>query len=103
MKEIKLKNGTENIFGRYLDIKDYSQKEKFLMEIFGQFIEVYCVRQPVCLRDVLRCLEKSIIAGILSKVNGNQKEASTILGIKYTTLNEKIKRYNIGFKRIPSG
>jgi DNA-binding protein Fis len=40
-------------------------------------------------------LEKKLILSVLKKVNGNQKEAAGLLGIKYTTLNEKIRRYKI--------
>ncbi len=43
----------------------------------------------------LKDLEKKLILAVLKKVNGNQKEAATLLRIKYTTLNEKIHRYKI--------
>jgi DNA-binding protein Fis len=46
-------------------------------------------------------VEKSIIVNVLSKVQGNQKEAAKVLGIKYTTLNEKLKRYRIRFQKSP--
>jgi DNA-binding NtrC family response regulator len=46
-------------------------------------------------------VEKRLIIAILERVSGNQKEAARILGIKYTTLNEKIKRYKISFRIHP--
>ncbi len=43
----------------------------------------------------VRGLERKLILSVLKKVNGNQKEAAGLLRIKYTTLNEKIRRYKI--------
>ncbi len=47
-------------------------------------------------------LEKRIIDFTLSLTNGNQKNASRILGVKETSLCEKIKKYKLkkGKKRI---
>ena len=39
--------------------------------------------------------ERSLICAALSKTAGNQTRAATVLGIKVTTLNAKIKRYQI--------
>jgi DNA-binding NtrC family response regulator len=44
-------------------------------------------------------MEKRLILAILDRVGGNQKEAARILGIKYTTFNEKVKRHNILFRK----
>ena len=48
-------------------------------------------------REILNILEKAILIRVLSHVNGNQKKAAKFLGLKYTTLYEKIKKYNIKF------
>jgi DNA-binding protein Fis len=32
---------------------------------------------------------------------GNQKQAAMAMGIKYTTLNEKLKKYGIRFEKTP--
>lgn len=40
-------------------------------------------------------VEKEIIQKTLNKVKGNQRKAAKILGLKYRTLNEKVKRYQI--------
>ena len=69
-------------------------------DLFGLFIELFC-QQPFCLKEVVEDLEKFIILNSLDKVGGNQKKAARDLGIKYTTLNEKIKRYNIQFQKSP--
>ena len=39
--------------------------------------------------------ERSLICAALSKTSGNQTRAAKVLGIKVTTLNAKIKRYQI--------
>ena len=54
----------------------------------------------VPLKVVIGELEKKVIVDVLSEVNGNQKDAARILGMKYTTLNEKVKRYQIRVRRI---
>lgn len=43
----------------------------------------------------IKGLERKLILSVLKRVNGNQKEAAALLRIKYTTLNEKIRRYKI--------
>ncbi|KKN46786.1 hypothetical protein LCGC14_0669660, partial [marine sediment metagenome] len=58
-------------------------------------------RRRKSLREVQDILEKAILIKVLSYVNGNQKDAANFLGIKYTTLNEKIKKYNIKFSKSP--
>jgi tetratricopeptide (TPR) repeat protein len=55
---------------------------------------------PIPLKDVIDELEKKVIVQVLSEVEGNQKDAAKILGMKYTTLNEKVKRYGIRVKRV---
>jgi DNA-binding protein Fis len=46
-------------------------------------------------------IERSIIVKVLMRARGNQKVAAKVLGIKYTTLNEKIKKYGIRFQKQP--
>lgn len=41
--------------------------------------------------------EADLICNALRAVNGNQRKAAKMLGIKNSTLNAKIKRYEIGF------
>ncbi len=54
--------------------------------------------QPV-LKTFLDDLEKRLILAVLDRVGGNQREAARILGVKYTTLNEKVKRFGILFEK----
>lgn len=55
---------------------------------------------PISLKDIIGELEKKVIVHVLNGVDGNQKYAARILGMKYTTLNEKLKRYGIRIKRV---
>ena len=76
-------------------------KESQLDErLFWLFIEYFFVSSRIPLKKLMDSVEKNIIIRTLSKVNGNQKRASRVLGVKHTTLNEKIKKYKIHlFKR----
>ncbi|MBN1273386.1 MAG: hypothetical protein JXB26_14050 [Candidatus Aminicenantes bacterium] len=64
-------------------------------QIAKLFIDHFCMRDKIPLRRLLSSLERRIIIRALGQVNGNQTEAAKILGVKYTTLNEKIKKYGI--------
>jgi len=52
-------------------------------------------RENIALKSFINDLERRIINFTLVLTNGNQKNASTILGIKETSLCEKIKKYNL--------
>jgi len=81
--------------------KSIYREDKLKMEIFHLFVELFCLEPPVLLKNLVDDVEKNIIVKILAKVEGNQKEAAKLLGIKYTTLNEKVKRYKIRFLKSP--
>ncbi|MBA7604151.1 hypothetical protein ES703_11270 [subsurface metagenome] len=69
--------------------------------LLNNFMEYFFIRQRRPLRESLNILEKAILIKVLSSVNCNQKDAAKFLGIKYTTLHEKIKKYNIKFFKSP--
>ena len=48
------------------------------------------------LSGVIRRYEINLIKRALSITNGNQQKASELLGLKPTTLNAKLKRYDLG-------
>ena len=48
-----------------------------------------------CLHDEVRRFEIELISNALFRTHGHQQKAARLLGIKGTTLNSKIKRYNI--------
>ncbi|MEN8154423.1 MAG: helix-turn-helix domain-containing protein [Acidobacteriota bacterium] len=54
-----------------------------------------CTSKNTPLNIFINALEKEVIKKTLKISRGNQKTASLILGIKASTLNEKIKRFEI--------
>ena len=53
------------------------------------------------LYDEVRRFEVNLIKSALSRTGGSQTQAARLLGVKLTTLNSKIKRYNIEFAPFP--
>lgn len=53
----------------------------------------------ISLRDEVQKFETHLINATLVRTRGNQLHAARLLGIKHTTLNEKIRRYGISFQR----
>jgi DNA-binding NtrC family response regulator len=60
----------------------------------------FCSDENKPLKDFIEELERRLIIRTLFRTNGNRKQVASILGIKYTTLHEKLKKYNIRFKNI---
>lgn len=88
----------EKISPEYLD----EWKERtFRKEVFELFIEYFCIRQKVPFKELIGSVEKTILLHTLTQCNGHQKSAAKYLGMNYTTLNEKLKRYNIQFDKKP--
>jgi transcriptional regulator with GAF, ATPase, and Fis domain len=56
---------------------------------------------PLDLKDFIQKIERDIIVRTLASVQGNQKAAARLLGLKHTTLNEKVKRFRIRFRKTP--
>lgn len=69
--------------------------EDYMKNLFSLFLERVCINESVPLAVLMNTVERSIIIRTLSMVDGSQKEAAKILGLKYTTLNEKVKKYKI--------
>jgi len=83
-----------DLTGKNQLFREYQLKDK----LFWLFIEYFFLDRSVPLKELMEGLERSIILRTMLKVNGNQRKAAKILKIKYSTLNEKIKRYNIRFR-----
>lgn len=66
-----------------------------------QVIELLSAENPLQLKKLMQEVEKGIILRVLEKTGGNQRHAAKVLGLKYTTLNEKVKRYQIRFQKKP--
>ena len=55
--------------------------------------------EGISFKDVITNVEKRLIESTLEAAGGVQKRAAELLKIKPTTLNEMIKRYEIGTRR----
>jgi DNA-binding NtrC family response regulator len=64
-------------------------------EVLDLFVEYLCREQPILLKDLMDRIERDIILRSLRMADGNQKQAAGILGVKYTTLHEKLKKFGI--------
>ncbi len=90
----------DDLFLDYLKIENTTlREEKISLNILKIFIELFCLRKRIPLKDLIEGIERMIIVGVLSHFHWSQKKAAAFLGVKYTTLNEKIKRYNIRIKK----
>src|SRR5256714_3069748 len=59
--------------------------------------------EGISFKDVITNVEKRLIESTLEAAGRVQKRAAELLGIKPTTLNEMIKRYDIGVRRARKG
>ncbi len=82
-----------------LDFLDEREREEFVMKSFKLFIKYFSSTQRVPLKELMNMVERAILIRTLSQLNGNLKNAAKSLGLKYTTLHEKIKKYNIRFRK----
>ena len=99
----KIDREIEDFFPGYSEERVESFREyRLKRKLFWLFIEYFFMSDDIPLKELIDSIEKSVILRTLSRVNGNQKEAAKILGVKYTTLNEKIKKYSIHFRKEPS-
>ena len=64
-------------------------------KIIKNYLLSNCVNGNVPLKNFMGEFEKEMISRALRLSGGSQRIASFILGIKPTTLNEKIKKYKI--------
>jgi two-component system response regulator PilR (NtrC family) len=95
----------ENVIERAAVLADSTEIEKDLIPehvCSGQAFRVPQVVVPeegISFRDVITDFEKKLIESSLETSGGVQKRAAQLLGLKPTTLNEMIKRYNIQLER----
>jgi len=82
-----------------VDQNKLSEAEDYIKTLFSLFLERVCINESVPLGVLMNTVERNIIIRTLSMVDGCQKEAAKILGVKYTTLNEKVKKYNIRIRK----
>ncbi len=72
----------------------------YLDSIILDFILKNIDNKKIPLKTFINGFEERIITTSLELSNGNQRVASGLLGIGYTTLNEKLKKYKIHKKYI---
>jgi len=72
--------------------------------VFTLMTEIECLDRlapkesaPVDLKDAVQRFEIDLISAALERTRGNQSRAARLLGIKHTTLNAKLKRYQIRY------
>lgn len=98
----KARDGMGDLFIDYSNIANFAfGEERFRSNLFRLFVEYFCISRTLPLKKLIGNLERSIIMRALSRFNGNQKDAAKFLGVKYTTLNEKIKKYQICLRKSP--
>lgn len=74
----------------------------FRQDLIQLFIDQHlAAKEPLCLSELMKEIERTILIKSLAQFNGNQKDVARFLGIKYTTLHEKVKKYKIRFQKKP--
>jgi DNA-binding NtrC family response regulator len=80
---------------------DMQKREKIFIDRNDQFSEDFWgLVQKFPFKKLMDRLEQAIIISALSKFEGNQRKTAEFLGIKPTTLYEKIKKHNISIRKI---
>jgi len=90
MNDIKLESQQQNFPGK--------KENKDLLEFLIGYL---FVNDNINFKEFIEEIERAILIKALAKFNGNQMKTAKFLGIKYTTLNEKVKRYKIYFRKKP--
>jgi DNA-binding NtrC family response regulator len=76
---------------------------KFERDVLHIFIEHARLNNGPHLKQFLDNMERTILCRLLERFNGCQKTTARYLGIKYTTLHEKVKKHHIYFFKQPVG
>jgi transcriptional regulator of acetoin/glycerol metabolism len=98
----RIREGMGDLFFDYSNSANFAfGAERYRSNLFRLFVEYFCMSRTLPLKELIENLERTIIIRALSRFNGNQKEVARFLGVKYTTLNEKVKKYNIYFRKAP--
>ncbi|MEN8222648.1 MAG: helix-turn-helix domain-containing protein [Acidobacteriota bacterium] len=90
-KIINKKNMSGSGRGEEVEVEIDNSKEAMIRS----YILNNCIKKNVPLKNFIYEIEKELIIKALKVSGGNQRVASFILGIKPTTLNEKIKKFHI--------
>ncbi len=74
-------------------VSDNLEKSKEIL--ISSYIIGNCMDRNIPLKKFINKLESELIKKTLLVADGNQRTAASILGIKPTTLNEKMKKFGI--------
>ena len=75
-------------------------KEDRWDQLFNRLIDGSVLRGEFPLKNFLSYVELNLLILALQKCKGNQRKAAKILGIKNTTLHEKMKKYSLGLRKV---
>lgn len=67
------------------------------IDTVGNGNQTFSQDEPFSLNEKVREFEVKLIRAALLKTGGNQRRAASLLGLKVTTLNNKIKSYDIKY------
>lgn len=76
------------------------RKKAVSEELVDELTDYICDHVTESLRPVQEAIEKKMIIRALHEAGGSQKEAAKILGLKYTTLNYKVKKHKLRIRKI---
>jgi len=93
----KIEQGLKN-FASYED--DSLSKENMWETLLNVVFDRFCSTESLSLKEFMDDLERRLIVRMLFRANGNRRETAKLLGIKYTTLHEKLKKHNIHFRNM---
>ena len=82
-----------------LDPELLGRTEKAPHDPVGLIVDYLGRDEAIDLKILMEAIERGLILKALRRAGGNQKEAARILGLKYTTLNQKVKKHRIRFLR----
>lgn len=83
------------------ETKEPAKEHKVNFDLVKNIEAHLSTQDHLSLNELMRKVERTILVRALSQFNGNQKNVARFLGIKYTTLHEKVKKYNIRFQKTP--
>lgn len=76
------------------------RKKAVSEELVDELTDYICGHVTESLRPVQEAIEKKMIIRALREAGGSQKEAAKILGLRYTTLNYKVKKHKLRIRKI---
>ena len=93
--DLPSEDSPEMVFPKEWKLRDFKK------EVFDHLFDMFFTQEGAPLPEIMADMEKSILLRTLDRFNGNLKDTACFLGIKYTTLHQKMKKYNICFRKHP--